>query len=247
MKRLSLFPWILLLTACTLPFGAAPTADAPAATLTPIGVALPPVWTPTPPSGSQPTAKPTSRPEQAATETPKKEVPALRLSDLPVGYAPSQPISYGLSPAILAAGVLQPQAIAMFEDPSGGTLVISVAALLGTSSEEEGFARWIETPTTLIEVLAGVLGRLEGSAQALDGFGDIGTASAAAEGTILYHDSRYSTQVVLLRQGSSAAYIALLVPRGAQPRFDLLDLVRAYSERLRAEVEAPGAPTPPAP
>ncbi len=247
MKRLSLFPWMLLLTACTLPFGAAPTAVAPAATLTPIGVALPPVWTPTPPSGSQPTAKPTTRPEQAATDTPKKEVPALRLSDLPGGYAPSQPISYGLSPAILAAGVLQPQAIAMFEDPTGGTLVISVAALLGTPSEEEGFARWIETPTTLIEVLAGVLGRLEGSSRALDGFADIGTASAAAEGTILYHDSRYSTQVVLLRQGSSAAYIALLVPRGAQPGFDLQDLVRAYSERLRAELEAPAAPTPPTP
>lgn len=247
MKRLSLFPWMLLLTACTLPFGAAPAPEPPAATATSVGVALPPLWTPTPPSASQPTAKPTTRPEQPATDTPEIEVPALRLSDLPVGYAPSQPISYGLSPAILAAGVLQPQAIAMFEDPAGGTLVISVAALLGTPAEEEGFARWIETPTTLIEVLAGVLGQLEGSSRALDGFSDIGTASAAAEGTILYRDSRYNTQVVLLRQGSGAAYVALLVPRGAQPRFELQDLARAYSERLRAGDEAPGAPSPPAP
>lgn len=247
MKRLSLLPWMLLLTACTLPFGATPTADGPAATPTPIGVALPPVWTPTPPSASQPTAKPTTRAEQAPTETPEIDVPALRLSDLPAGYSPSQPISFGLSPAILAAGVLQPQSIAMFEDPAGGTLVISVAALLGTSAEEDGFARWIETPTTLIEVLAGVLGRLEGSSRALDGFSDIGTASAAAEGTILYHDSRYSTQVVLLRQGSSAAYIAVLVPRGAQPGFNLQDVVRVYSERLRVRNESPDAPSPPAP
>jgi hypothetical protein len=247
MKRLRLLPWMLLLTACSLPFGAAPTEDAPAATLTPIGVALPPVWTPTPPSASQPTVEPTTRAEQPPTETPEIDVPALRLSDLPAGYAPSQPISYGLSPAILAAGVLHPQSIAMFEDPASGTLVISVAALLGTSAEEDGFARWIETPTTLIEVLAGVLGRLEGSARVLDGFSDIGTASAAAEGTILYHDSRYSTQVVLLRQGSSAAYIALLLPRGAQAGFDLQDLVRAYSVRLRVREEAPDAPAPPAP
>lgn len=246
MKRLTLIPWLLLLSACTLPFGGSPAAEPPAATPTPIGVALPPAWTPTPPFGTQPTVRPTSRPEQEPTVTPEIEVTAIRLTDLPGGYAPSQPISYGLSPAILSAGVLQPQAIAMFEAPDG-TLVISVAALLGTPAEEEGFARWIETPTTLIEVLGGVLGQIEGSPRVLDGYSDIGTASAAAEGTIQFRDFRYTTQVVLLRQGPAAAYIAVLVPRGAQSGFNLQDLVRPYSERLRAGIESAGAPTPPAP
>ena len=246
MKRLTFLPWLLLLSACTLPFGAAPTSEAPAATATSIGVALPPVWTPTPASGSQPTARPTTRPAQEPTETPEVEVLALRLTDLPGGYAPSQPISYGLSPAILSAGVLQPQAIAVFEAPNG-TLVISVAALLGTPTEEEGFARWIETPTTLIEVLGGVLGQIEGTPRVLEGYSDLGTASAAADGTIQFRDFRYSTQVVLLRQGPAAAYIAVLVPRGAQSGFNLQDLVRPYSERLRVGIESAGAPTPPVP
>jgi hypothetical protein len=246
MKRLTLLPWLLLLSACTLPFGAAPTAEPPAATPTSIGVALPPAWTETPASDSLPTLRATSRPQQEPTETPAVVVTALRLTDLPGGYAPSQPISYGLSPAILSAGVLQPQAIAMFEEP-GGTLVISVAALLGSPTETAGFARWIETPMTLIEVLGGVLGQIEGSPRVLDGFADIGSASAAAEGTILFRNSRYSTQVVILRQGSAAAYLAVLVPRGTQSGFNLLDLVRPYAERLRLGVEAVGAPTPPAP
>src|SRR4030042_2668246 len=112
MKRLTLIPWLLLLSACTLPFGAPPVTEAPDATPTEIGVALPPAWTPTSPSASPPTARPTGQPEQEPTAAPEIEVTALRLTDLPGGYDPSQPISYGLSPANLAAGVLQPPAAA---------------------------------------------------------------------------------------------------------------------------------------
>ena len=133
----------------------------------------------------------------------------------------------------------------MFEQPGGGTLVISVAAALTTATEEQGFASWLEAPTMLLEALAGALGQLEGSARALDGFSDLGTASAAAEGTILMGGARYTAQIVLLRQGSAAAYIAVLLPRGAQSGFDLQSVSRGYAERLRAEVL--GIPTPSAP
>lgn len=247
MKHLTLVPWLLLLSACTLPFGGAAMPATSSEAPTQIGVALPPAWTPTPERSIQSTARPTTRPSQEPTLTPEIEVSALRLTELPGGYTPAQPISYNISPAILAAGVLQPQAIALFEQPSNGTLVISVAAALATPTEEQGFASWIETPATLLEALAGVLGRLEGSARILDGFSDIGTASAAAEGTILMRDARYSTQVVILRQGDVAAYIAVLVPRGAQSGFDLQGLVRAYAGRLRVSTDASGPPIPPAP
>jgi hypothetical protein len=173
------------------------------------------------------------------------KITALRLSDLPAGYAPAQPISYGISPAILAAGVLDPQAIAMFERSDNGTLVISVAAPLATPTEEQGFASWLETPTMLLEALAGAVGQFEGSARVLDGFSDIGTASAAAEGTILMRGARHTAQIVLVRQGTAAAYIAVLLPRGAQSGFDLQSVMRGYAERLR--VNTLYIPTPSAP
>jgi hypothetical protein len=247
MKRLTLIPWLLLLSACTLPFGQAATPELPSLPPTQAGIALPPAWTPTPQGAAQPTAQPTSRPAQEPTPTSEIEVTALRLSELPAGYGPAQPVTYGISPAILAAGVLEPQAIAMFEQPGNGTLVISVAAPLATPTEEQGFASWLETPTMLLEALAGAIGQLEGSARALDGFSDIGTASTATEGTILIGGVRHTTQIVLLRQGSAAAYIAVLLPRGAQSGFDLQSVVRAYAQRLRVEIDAVGVPTPPAP
>jgi len=247
MKRLSLLPALLiLLSACSLPFGGTPAQATPPPTPTEIGVALPPAWTPTPAPAARPTVRPTSPPAAEPTETPAIEVTALRLTELPSGYAPAQPVSFGLSPVILSAGVLQPQAIAMFQDPNNGTLVISVAALLQTDSEEQGFTRWIETPTTLIEVLGGVLGQMEGSPSVLNGFADIGTASAAAQGRILFRDFRYDTEVVLLRQGPAAAYIAVLVPRGERPGFTLHDLAAQYAARLRVTVTL-DAPTPPQP
>ncbi|MCX6070702.1 MAG: hypothetical protein NTU91_07565 [Chloroflexi bacterium] len=245
MKRLTLIPWLLLLSACTLPFGQAATPELPALPPTQVGIALPPAWTPTPQGAAQSTARPTSRPAQEPTPTSEIKVTALRLSELPTGYGPAQPVAYGISPAILAAGVLEPQAIAMFEQLGNGTLVISVAAPLATPTEEQGFGSWLKTPTMLLEALAGAMGQLEGSARALDGFSDIGTASAAVEGTILIGGARYTTQIVLLRQGSAAAYIAVLLPRGAQPGFDLQSVVRGYAERLRAE--ALGIPTPSVP
>jgi hypothetical protein len=245
MKRLTLVPWLLLLSACTLPLGQAAAPAGSAVPATQIGVALPPAWTPTPEREAQPTARPTSPPAQEPTPTQEMKITALRLSDLPAGYAPAQPISYGISPAILAAGVLDPQAIAVFEQSGNGTLVISVAALLATPTEEHGFASWLETPMMLLEALAGAVGQLEGSARALDGFSDIGTASAAAEGSILMRGARYSTQIVILRQGRAGAYIAVLLPRGAQSGFDLQSVVRGYAERLRADtlhIPTPSAP-----
>jgi hypothetical protein len=235
MKRLTLIPWLLLLSACTLPLGRAATPESPVVTPTQIGIALPPVWTPTPGQAARPTARSTSRPAQEPTPTQEVKVTALRLSDLPAGYTPAQPISYSISPAILAAGVLDPQAIAMFEQTSNGTLVISVAGPLGTPTEEQGFASWLETPTMPLEALAGAVGQLEGSARTLDGFSDIGTASAAAQGTILMRGARYTAQIVLVRQGAVAAYITVLVPRGAQSGFDLLSVARGYADRLRAD------------
>lgn len=247
MKRLSLLPCLLiLLSACSLPFGGTPTQEPLPPTPTPIGVALPPAWTPTPGVGASATARPTSAPAAEPTATPAIEVTALRLTELPSGYTPAQPVSYGLSPAILSAGVLRPSGIAMFSEPNSGTLVISVAALLATDGEEQGFARWIETPTTLIEVLAGVLGQLEGTASVLDGYADIGTASAAAQGRILLRNTRYDTEIVLLRQGPAAGYIAVLVPRGARSGFTLHDLAAQYAARLQATVTL-DAPTPPLP
>jgi len=244
MKRLTFIPWLLLLSACTLPFGQAATTEVPVVPTAQIGVELPPEWTPTPERAAPPTARPTSRPAQEPTPTQEIEVTALRLTELPGGYSPAQPISYGISPAILAAGVLEPQAIAMFQQPNG-TLVISVAAPLTTPTEEQGFASWLETPTMLLEALAGAMGQLEGSARKLDGFSDIGTGSAATEGTILIGGARYTTQVVILRQESAAAYIAVLVPRGAQSGFDLQSVVRGYAMRLRTD--ALNIPTPPSP
>jgi len=248
MKRLSpLLCLAILLSACSLPFGGAPAqATPPPSTPTQIGVALPPAWTATPALNARPTARPTSPPAAAPTEIPAIEVTALRLTELPSGYAPAQPVSFGLSPAILSAGVLQPQAIAMFQDPNNGTLVISVAALLQTNSEEQGFARWIETPTTLIEVLGAVLGQLEGTPSVLTGYADLGTASGAAQGRILFRDFRYDTQVVILRQGQAAAYIAVLLPRGERPGFALHDLAAQYAARLQVIVTL-DAPTPPLP
>jgi hypothetical protein len=234
MKRLALIPWLLLLSACTLPFGESAASQAPAAQPTQIGVALPPVWTPTPAQLRQPTAHPTSGAAQEPTSAPEIRVSAVRLSELTAGYAPAQPIEYGISPAILAAGVIEPQAIAMFRHPDSGTLVISVAAVLATRTEEQGFASWLETPTMLLEALAGAIGQLEGSARTLGGFSDIGTASAAAEGTILIGDARYSTQIILLRQGPAAAYVAVLLPRGAQSGFDLQGLMRMSAMRVRS-------------
>jgi hypothetical protein len=247
MKRLTLIPWLLLLSACTLPLGQAGTPGTPAAPPTQVGVALPPAWTPTPRPVTQPTVRPTGRPSQEPTPTAEIKVSALRLSELPSGYAPAQPISHGISPAILAAGVLEPQAIAMFEQPGGGTLVISVAAALTTATEEQGLASWLEAPSMLLEALAGAMGQLEGSARALEGYSDIGDASAAAEGTILIGGARYSTQIVVLRQGQTAAYVAVLLPRGTQPGFELQSVVRGYAERLRAEASAPALPPLPAP
>ena len=243
MKRLTLIPWLLLLSACTLPFGQAGTPEAVAAPPTQVGVALPPAWTPTPQRAAQPTARPTSRPVQEPTPTTEIKVTALKLSELPAGYAPAQPISYGLSPAILAAGVLKPQAIAMFEQPGNGTLVISVAAALTTPTEEQGLASWLAAPTMLLEALAGAIGQLEGSPRALDGFSDIGTASAAAEGTIAMGGVRYSTQIIILQQGQAAAYMAVLLPRGAQLGFDLQGVVRAYAGRLRVDTIKLGPPS----
>ncbi len=247
MKRLSLLLCLsILLSACSLPFGGTPAPPPLPSTPTEIGVALPPAWTATPALDARPTTRPTSPPAAAPTETPAIKISALRLTDLPSGYAPAQPVSFGLSPAILSAGVLQPQAIAMFQDPDNGTLVISVTALLQTNSEEQGFARWIETPTTLIEVLGGVLGQLEGSPSVLTGYADLGTASGAAQGRILFRDFRYDTQVVVLRQGQAAAYIAVLLPRGERPGFALHDLAAQHAARLQVVVTL-DAPTPPLP
>ncbi len=247
MKRLALVPCLLLLSACTSPLGPSNTPDAPAATPTRVGVALPPAWTPTPEPSRQPTARPTSKASLEPTAAPEFEVTALRLSEISGGYSPVQPITYGISPAILAAGVLQPQAIAMFERPDNDTLVISVAAVLATPTEEQGFASWLETPTMLLDALASMIGQLEGSARVLDGYADIGTASAAAEGTILMRDTRYTTQIVIVRQDVAAAYVAVLIPRGAQSGFDLDGVMRIYAQRLAAEVQGAGASTPPAP
>jgi len=246
MKALSLAPWLLLLSACTLPLGrgGTPVASLPP-TPTGIRVSLPPAWTPTPGQAPQSTAGPASQPTQAPTPTPQAGVSALRLSELPGGYAPAQPISYGLSPAVLGAGVMEPKAIAMFELPSNGTLVLSVAAPLETSAEEQGFGSWIEAPTLLLNALAGAMGRLEGTTRSLDGYSDFGAASAAAEGTILIRDARYSAQVVIVRQGSIGAYVAVFAPRGARLGFDLKGLVRVYAERLRAG--GGGSPTTPTP
>ncbi len=237
----------MLLSACTLPFGGAPSEPPEAlATATPVGVSLPPAWTPTPAGKAQPTAPPTPLPAVDATETPSLEVSALRLNELPVGFVPAQPISYGLRPAALAAGVLNVQAIALFEEPNSGVLVFSVASLLASPSEEQAIALGIETPTTAVEVLAGALGQLEGTPRLLDGFGDIGTASAAAEGRILFREFRYDLQLVLLRQGPVAAYIAVMTPLGARPGFDLKELARAYAARVQVSniIDAPTVPTP---
>jgi hypothetical protein len=241
MKRAIILPWLLLLTACSLPFGQPSTPDSSAPPPPEVGVALPPAWTPTPERAAQPTVRPTSRPTQVPTPTREIKVTALRLSELPGGYSPVQPISYGISPAVLAAGVLEPQAIAMFTQLNGA-LVLSVAAPLTTATQEQGFSSWLETPTMLLEALAGVLGQLEGSPRALEGYSDIGTASAAAEGTILMGGWRYTTQVVLVREGPVAAYLAVLVPRGASPGFEVEGIVRAYAQRLRTEVENLGPP-----
>jgi hypothetical protein len=242
MKRLMLLPWLLLLSACTLPFGQPGIGETPSAPPTQVGVALPPAWTATPERAAQPTARPTNRPAHEPTATQEIKVTALRLSELPGGYSPVQPISYGITPPVLAAGVLEPQAIAMFTQPNG-TLVISVAAPLRTPSEEQGFAAWHQTPTTLLQALAGVLGEVEGSPRSLDGFGDIGEASAAAEGTILMGGARYTTQVVLLRFESVAAYLAVLVPRGAVSGFELHGVAVAYAQRLRTDVEQLAPPS----
>jgi hypothetical protein len=245
MTRLILIPCLLTLAACTLPFGMPGAPAAPAAPPTQVGVALPPAWTPTPETTQPPTARPPTQAAAAPTTTPEFKVTALRLSEISGGYAPVQPITYGLSPAILAAGVLQPQAIAMFGRSDNGTLVISVAAALTTATEEQGFATWIETPTILIEALAGVIGRLEGPTSVLDGYSDLGTASAAAEGTILMGETRYTTQVVLVRQGQAAAYVAALTPRYADLGFDLNGVMRIYAQRLAAEAgDASAAPVP---
>jgi hypothetical protein len=38
-----------------------------------------------------------------------------------------------------------------------------------------------------------------------------------------------------VRQGTAAAYVAVLLPRGAQSGFDMQSVVRGYAERLRAD------------
>ena len=249
MRRLTLITICLamLLSACTLPFGGQPAEPpGPLATATTVGVSLPPAWTSTPADRAQPTARPTSQPAVEATETPSLEVSALRLGELPVGFTPAQPISFGLRPAALSAGVLTVQAIALFEEPNSGVLVFSVASLLASPSEEQTVAQGIETPTTLVEVLAAALGQLEGTPRVLDGFGDIGTASAAAEGRVLFRDFRYDLQLVLLRQGPIAAYIVVMTPLGERPGFELKELARAYAARVQVSniIDAPTVPTP---
>ena len=240
----------MLLSSCTLPFGGAP-AELPAAptaasTATAVGVSLPPAWTPTPAERVQATVRPTPLPAFDATETPALEVSALRLSELPAGYIPAQPISFGLRPASLAAGVLDVQAIAVFEEPTSGVLVFSVASLLGSPSEEQAVALGIETPTTPVEVLAGALGQLEGTSRLLTGFGDIGTGGAAAEARLLFREFRYDLQFVLFRQGPIAAYLAVMTPLGARPGFDLGEVARAYAARLQVSniIDAPTVPAP---
>lgn len=239
MKRLTLVPCLMLLSACTLTLS--PRAEQPVATPTPYGVALPPAWTPTPEPTRQPTARPTTAKPAEPTATPEIKVTALRLSEISGGYGPVQPISYGLSPALLGAGVLKPQGIAIYERTDNGALVISVAAVLTSPIEEQGFATWLENPGLLLEPLASVLGQLEGSPRSLDGFSDLGTASAATEGTILMRDTRYTAQIILLRQGVAAAYVATLVPRYADSGFDLRGVMQIYAQRLEAETE-PAAP-----
>ena len=59
--------------------------------------------------------------------------------------------------------------------------------------------------------------------------------------------TRYTTQLVLVRQDVAAAYVAVLVPRGAQSGFDLDGVLRIYAQRLAAEVQGAVASTPPAP
>jgi hypothetical protein len=249
MRRLTLLTLSLaiLLSACTLPFGGAPAEPpGPASTATAVGVSLPPAWTATPAGRVQATAPPSPPPAVEATETPSLEVTALRLNELPVGFIPAQPIAYGLRPAALAAGVLNVQAIALFEEPTSGVLVFSVASLLASPSEEQAIALGIESPTTPVEVLAGALGQLEGTPRLLSGFGDIGTASAAAEGRLLFREFRYDLQLVLLRQGPIAAYVAVMTPLGARAGFDLYELARAYAARVRVSTitDAPTVPTP---
>jgi len=236
-----------LLAACTLPFGGTPAAPPEAvATPTAFGVSLPPAWTSTPAVAVPPTARPTVPPAVEATSTPSLVVSALRLGELPVGYTPAQPIAFGLSPASLSAGVLQAQAIALFEEPITGVLVFSVASPLASPSEEQAVVQAIETPTTLVEVLAGALGQLEGTPRVLDGFGDIGTASAAAEGRIVYREFRYDLQLVLMRQGPIAAYIAVMTPLGVRSGFDLRELAQTYATRVQVS-NITDAPTVPAP
>ncbi|MBM3121434.1 MAG: hypothetical protein FJZ97_04530 [Chloroflexi bacterium] len=249
MRQLTLLTLSLaiLLSACSLPFGGPPPVPpgAPAAA-TAVGVSLPPEWTPTPTDRAQMTSPPTSQPRVEATATASLEVSALRLSELPIGFVPAQPISYGLRPAALAAGVLTVQAIAFFEQPNSGVLVFSVASRLASPSEEQAVALGIETPTTPVAVLAGALGQVEGTPRLLDGFEDIGTASAAAEGRLVFRDFRYDLQLVLLRQGAIAAYIAVMTPLGTRPGFDLNELARAYAARVRLTnlVDAPTVPSP---
>lgn len=247
MRRLTLLLTGLLLSACSLPFAGGPSEDVSLPpTPTTIGVALPPAWTATPPA--QTTSAP-RRPTPSAVEpspTPAIEVSALRLAELPAQYTPAQPISYGLVPAALSAGVLQTQALALFEDLNTGTLVISVASLLASPAEEQAVLQGLESPTTLVEVLAGALGQLEAAPRALDGYGDIGTASAAAEGRILYRSFRYDLRIVLFRQGPIAAYVGVLVPLGANAGFELGDLARQHAARLQLAtiIDAPTIPAP---
>jgi hypothetical protein len=236
-----------LVSACTLPLGGtSPEPPDSPATPTLIGVSLPPAWTATPADASPATARPSLPSTDIATETPAPVVSTLRLGELPAGYIPAQPIALGLSPAALSAGVLPTPAIALFEEPTTGVLVFSAASVLASPAEEQAVALGIETPTTLVEVLAGALGQLEGSARILNGFGDIGTASAAAEGRIVYREFRYDLQLVLMRQGAIAAYIAVMTPLGLRPGFDLKELAQAYAARVRVS-NITDAPTVPAP
>jgi hypothetical protein len=208
-------------------------------------IALPPTWSPVP----LPTRAPTQPAIYPQDQTPSAQIPiatdmapVFQAVELPSRFVPLSFAALGLSPQIFSRGVGKAEAASAYVDEVNGTVLVSVTSQLNPG-EIEAFDRLLGTPRDLLTLIALALGgQATEEAHPISGFPTYGDWTTAISMPITIQDKPWKMELAILRQGTAAGYVLLLIPSGVTPQISLQDAVEQLRPRLSEPLVTAVAP-----